>query len=161
MPTPTIKRRPPRRELALAGVAAALLFGSCTGRGGGWLPPDGFAFTGKAVMGFSFSCERSSNSTNTNPPTGRLKLELSYGDQGTSPIGSSYAIHGTADIIDPVLESAICVGQEPPPGGNELIILGQYRLSNGAPTGFPAACAQSTSTEPACRFEVIVRDNDA
>ena len=56
-----------------------------------------------------------------------------------------------------MLESAICIGQEPPPGGNELIFLGQYRTTSAAPSYFPKACTRSTST---CRFEVIVRDND-
>jgi hypothetical protein len=65
------------------------------------------------------------------------------------------------DTIDPVLESAICIGQNPPPGGNELIFLGRYRLLSSAPAGFPSTCpARETRTTPLCRFEVIVRDND-
>jgi len=60
-------------------------------------------------------------------------------------------------VIDPVLESAICIGQNPPPGGNELIFLGTYRTTSAAPSFFPKACTKSTSL---CRFEVIVRDND-
>jgi hypothetical protein len=60
-----------------------------------------------------------------------------------------------------VLESAICIGQNPPPGGNELIFLGRYRLVSSAPAGFPSTCpARQTRTTPLCRFEVIVRDND-
>jgi hypothetical protein len=60
-----------------------------------------------------------------------------------------------------VLESAICIGQNPPPGGNELIFLGRYRLVSSAPAGFPSTCpTRETPTSPMCRFEVIVRDND-
>ena len=60
-----------------------------------------------------------------------------------------------------MLESAICIGQNPPPGGNELIFLGRYRLTSSAPAGFPSTCpARETKTTPLCRFEVIVRDND-
>ena len=96
-----------------------------------------------------------------NPPTGRLHIELSYTDHGSNPLGSSFSIHGTVDTIDPVLESEICIGQNPPPGGNELIFLGRYRLTSSAPAGFPSTCpARETTTTPLCRFEVIVRDND-
>jgi hypothetical protein len=60
-----------------------------------------------------------------------------------------------------VLESAVCIGQNPPPGGNELIFLGRYRLTSSPPAKFPSACpTQETSTSPLCRFEVLVRDND-
>jgi hypothetical protein len=137
-----------------------LVISACTGVGGGWLPPDGIAFPGKATLGFAFSCERSSRSTSTNPQPGRLRLELSYTEQGTSLIGTPFSIHGVADRIDPVIESGMCIGQLPPPGGNELIILGTYRLVAGSPAGFPAACAARQSVQKACRFEVIVRDND-
>ena len=55
----------------------------------------------------------------------------------------------------------ICIGQNPPPGGNELIFLGRYRLTSSAPARFPASCnVRETETTPWCRFEVIVRDND-
>jgi|ERR671919_19486 hypothetical protein len=151
-----------RRSLALAvaGILIVVLT-ACTGRGGGYLPPDGVVFTGPASFGFDFSCERSSRSTSTNPPTGQLRIQLAYTDHGSNPIGSSFSIHGIVDTIDPVLESAICIGREPPPGGNELIFLGRYRLLAGAPTGFPTTCpTRETRTTPLCRFEVIVRDND-
>jgi hypothetical protein len=149
----------PRSLLTLA-VVALLVIAGCTGHGGGTLAPDGVLFTDKATLGFSFSCERSSKSTNTNPPTGRLRLNLSYSDHGRSPIGTAFSIHGTADVIEPAIESAVCIGQEPPPGGNELIILGRYRLTNGAPVGFAPTCGRSAAATP-CRFELIVRDNDA
>jgi hypothetical protein len=151
-----------RRSLSVAAVGiVAVGLTACTGGGGGQLPPDGVAFTGPATFGFSFSCERSSRSTSLNPPTGRLRIQLAYSDHGNNPIGSSFAIHGTVDKLDPVLESAICIGDEPPPGGNELIFLGRYRLVSPAPEGFPSTCpARETETTPLCRFEVIVRDND-
>jgi hypothetical protein len=159
----TTNLRPHLRRLisvAAFGILAVMLT-ACTGRGGGQLPPDGVAFTGPASFGFDFSCQRSSRSTSPNPPTGQLRIELAYIDHGSNPIGSSFAIHGTVDTIDPVLESALCIGQEPPPGGNELIFLGRYRLVSSAPAGFPSTCpARETKTTPLCRFEVIVRDND-
>jgi hypothetical protein len=74
--------------------------------------------------------------------------------------GSPFTIHGIVDKIDPILESAICIGQNPPPGGNELIFLGRYRPTAPAPAGLEACPRQETSTTPLCRFEVIVRDND-
>jgi hypothetical protein len=114
-------------------------------------------FTGPASFGFSFSCERSSNSTSTNPPAGRLRIELSYTEHGMNPLGAGFSVHGTVDTLDPVLESMVCIGQEPPPGGNELIFLGRYRTTTSTPARFSKACAQTT---PLCRFEVIVRDND-
>jgi hypothetical protein len=151
-----------RRSLSVAAVGiVAVGLTACTGGGGGQLPPDGVAFTGPATFGFSFSCERSSRSTSLNPPTGRLRIQLAYSDHGSNPIGSSFAIHGIADKIDPLVESAICIGDEPPPGGNELIFLGRYRLASPAPEGFPSTCpARETETTPLCRFEVIVRDDD-
>jgi hypothetical protein len=151
-----------RRSLlvAAAGILAVALT-ACAGHGGGRLPPDGTVFTAPATFGFSFSCERSSRSTNLNPPTGRLRVHLAYRDHGSNPIGSAFGIHGIADEIDPVLESMICIGDNPPPGGNELIFLGRYRLVSSAPEGFPSTCpARETETTPLCRFEVIVRDND-
>jgi hypothetical protein len=110
-----------------------------------------------ASFGFSFSCE---DKGGLNPPTGQLRIQLSYTDHGSNPIGSSFSIHGIVDAIDPVLESAICIGQNPPPGG-KLIFLGRYRLVSAAPAGFASTCpARETQTTPSCRFEVIVRDND-
>ena len=148
-----------RRSLSVAAVGIlAVALTACTGRGGGQLPPDGVVFKGPASFGFSFSCE---DKGGVNPPTGQLRIQLSYTDHGSNPIGSSFSIHGIVDTIDPVLESAICIGQNPPPGGNELIFLGRYRLTSSAPAGFPSTCpARETETTPLCRFEVIVRDND-
>jgi hypothetical protein len=138
-------------SFAVVGILVVVL-AACTGRGGGYLPPQSPAFTGQASFGFSFSCEK-----------GDLKIELSYNDKGSSPLLplgslSPFGIHGTVDAIDPVLESATCIGENPPPPPeNQLIFLGRYRLTSGAPSGFPAACKTTT---PLCRFEVIVQDND-
>ena len=156
-------RRPLLRKttcLAVVGILISAL-GGCTGRGGGRLPADGPEFTGPASFGFTFSCERSSHSTNPNAPVGQLRLHLSYADHGGNPLGSRFSIQGVADQLDPVLESAICIGEEPPPGGNELIFLGRYRLTTPAPTGFPSTCqTPETLATTWCRFEVMVRDND-
>jgi hypothetical protein len=142
--------------LAAACVLAVVLT-ACTGRGGGQLPPK-TGFTGPASFGFSFSCE---DKGGLNPPTGQLHIELSYNDKGSNPLGSSFGIHGIVDKIDPVLESAICIGKNPPPGGNELIFLGRYYLTSSAPSNFPSTCpTRETTTSPLCRFEVVVRDND-
>ncbi len=124
--------------LAAAGILAVLLT-ACTGSGGGSLPPNKSAgFTGKASFGFNFSCE---DKGGINPSTGQLRLQLTYTDHGTSQLlGSPFSIQGTADTIDPVLESEICIGQDPPPGGSELIFLGRYRLTTSAPAGFPSTC---------------------
>jgi hypothetical protein len=150
-----------RRLVSVAAVGIlAVVLSACTGRGGGQLPPQAPLFTGPASFGFSFSCE---DKGGLNPRTGQLRIELAYIDQGSNPIGSSFGIHGIVDTIDPVLESMICIGQNPPPGPdpNELIFLGRYRLLSSAPAGFPATCpARETKTTPLCRFEVIVRDND-
>jgi hypothetical protein len=143
--------------LAAAGILA-LVATACTGRGGGQLPPDNAVFKAPASFGFTFSCE---DQGGLNPRTGQLRIQLSYTDHGSNLIGSSFSIHGTVDTIDPVLESAFCIGRNPPPGGNELIFLGRYRPTSPAPAGFPSAClARNTATTPLCRFEVIVRDND-
>ena len=153
---PSFRRGP--AALAAVGLLV-LVLAACTGRGGGQLPPNGPTFTGPASFGFSFSCQ---DNGGLNPPTGRLRIELSYTDHGTNPLGSAFSIHGFADDIDPVLESAICIGQNPPPEGNELIFLGRYRPTSPAPAGFPMTCQTGdTSTTPLCRFEVIVRDNDS
>jgi hypothetical protein len=145
--------------LAAAGILAVVLT-ACTGRGGGYLPPNSpVGFTGQAPFGFTFSCE---DKGGLNPPAGQLSIELAYADLGTSLLlGAPFSIHGIVDTIDPVLESAICIGQNPPPGGNELIFLGRYYLTSSAPAGFPSTCpTRKTSTSPLCRFEVIVQDND-
>ena len=148
-----------RRSLFLAGAGIlAVVLTACTGRGGGQLPPSA-GFTGAASFGFSFSCE---DKGGLNPPTGKLAIQLSYTEHGSNPIGSSFSIHGIADTIDPVLESQICAGQNPPPPpSNQLIFLGRYSLTSSAPAGFPSTCpTRETMTSPLCRFEVIVQDND-
>jgi hypothetical protein len=147
--------------LAMAGILLAVLT-ACTGRGGGYLAPQASLFKGQATLGFTFSCE---DKGGINPPTGKLGIELAYADKGTNPLGTSFGIHGIVDAIDPALESAVCIGQNPPPEsekfGNQLIFLGRYRLTTSPPAGFPSECAKrQTSTTPLCRFEVIVRDND-
>jgi hypothetical protein len=142
-------------SLAVVGILVAVL-AACTGRGGGQLPPDP-VFAGPASFGFTFSCE---DKGGLNPSTGQLRIELSYTDHGSNPLGSSFSIHGTVDTIDPVLESQFCAGQEPAPGG-KLIFLGRYYLTSSAPAGFPPTCpTRETTTSPLCRFEVIVQDND-
>jgi hypothetical protein len=143
--------------LAAAGILAVMLT-ACTGSGGGQLPPQSPVFTAPASFAFTFSCE---DKGGLNPPTGQLRIQLSYTDHGSNPIGSSFSIQGTADEIDPVLESMICIGQNPPPDGNELIFLGRYRPTTPPPAGFPSTCPKrETSTAPLCRFEVIVQDTD-
>ena len=153
--TPRLFRR--SIVLAAAGILAVLLT-ACTGSGGGQLPPQSPVFMAPASFGFTFSCE---DKGGINPPTGQLRLQLTYTDHGSNPIGSSFSIQGTADELDPVVESMFCIGQEPPPGGNELIFLGRYRLTTPPPAGLPQSCPRrETSTSPLCRFEVMVRDND-
>jgi hypothetical protein len=144
---PSFRRR--SSLLVAVGIVAVLLT-ACTGKGGGQLPPSP-GFTGPASFGFSFSCEN-----------GKLGIELSYSDKGSSPIGSPFSIHGTVDQVDPVLESATCIDHNPPPPPeNQLIFLGRYRLTSSRPAGFPSTCpTQETPTSPMCRFEVIVQDND-
>ena len=142
--------------VGLGGLAMAAL-AACTGRGGGYLPPASPVFTGQASTGFTFSCE---DKGGINPRTGKLAIELAYGDKGTNPIGGPFAIHGIVDTIDPVLESAVCIGQNPPPGGSELIFLGRYYPTGSTPAGFPTSCPKSSKSASLCRFEVIVRDND-
>ena len=144
--------------LVAAGILAVVLT-ACTGVGGGYLPPSAPAFNGRASLGFTFSCE---DKGGLNPPTGQLRIELAYTEHGTYvPVGSPFSIHGIVDRIDPVLESQICSGQNPPPGGNELIFLGRYRPTTSPPAGFPSTCpTREKKATPLCRFEVIVRDND-
>jgi hypothetical protein len=154
-------RRHLRRSIYLAAACLlALALTACTGKGGGYLPPAG-VFTGQAPFGFTFSCD---DKGGLNPPTGKLSIELAYADKGTNPIGSSFGIHGIVDQIDPVLESMVCIGQNPPPdppGENVLTFLGRYRLTTSPPAGFPSTCpARETSTKPLCRFEVTVIDED-
>jgi hypothetical protein len=144
--------------VGVAGVLVAVV-AACTGVGGGYLPPVAAVFTGQASFGFTFSCE---DKGGLNPPPGQLSIQLDYADHGTSLLlGAPFAVHGIVDKIDPVVESAICIGQNPPPAGNELIFLGRYRPMTSPPPGFPKTCpARETKTSPLCRFEVIVQDND-
>ncbi len=141
-----------RRSIALAAACIlAVVLTACTGKGGGYLPPQAPVFTGQAAFGFTFSCQN-----------GDLKIELAYTDKGSNPLGSSFGIHGIVDVVDPVLESATCIDDNPPPPPeNQLIFLGRYNLTAGAPAGFPSTCPKrETPTSPLCRFEVRVEDND-
>jgi hypothetical protein len=147
-----------RRSFSCAAtVVLVAVLTACTATGGGQLPPTA-GFTGPASFGVNFSCE---DKGGVNPPTGQLRTQLSYTEHGTYlPFGLPFTIHGIVDKIDPILESAFCIGQNPPPGGNELIFLGRYRPTTSAPAGLEACPRRETSTTPLCRFEVIVRDND-
>jgi hypothetical protein len=153
-----------RRSILLAAVGIlALVLTACRGVGGGQLPPS-TGFTGPASFGFTFSCE---DKGGLNPPTGKLSIELAYAERGTysyvgsSVIGSSFSIHGIVDQIDPVVESAVCIDQNPPPVPGTLTFLGRWRLTSSAPAGFPSTCpTRETKTTPLCRFEVTVQDND-
>ena len=144
--------------LAVAGIVAVVLT-ACTGVGGGYLPPQSPVFTGPASFGFTFSCE---DKGGINPPTGMLAIQLAYTDHGSNPLGAPFSIHGIVDKVDPQLESALCIGQNPPPPpAGQLIFLGRYRPTTSPPPGFPTTCpARETKTTPLCRFEVIVQDND-
>ena len=152
-----------------AGILALALT-ACSARGGGQLAPDGVDFTGPATFGFSFSCLRSARTTNLHPKTGQMRVQLNYRDHGDNPLGSPFGIHGIVEDFEsvpeygPVLESMICIGDNPPPEPgppNELTFTGRYRLAGPAPEGFPAECAgRETDTTPMCRFEVTVTDND-
>ena len=144
--------------LAAAGILAVVLT-ACTGVGGGYLPPDNVLFAGPASFGFTFSCE---DKGGINPPTGKLAIQLAYTDHGSNPLGAPFSIHGIVDKVDPQLESALCIGQNPPPPpAGQLIFLGRYRPTTSPPPGFPTMCPRrETSTASLCRFEVIVRDND-
>ena len=143
--------------LAAAGILALVLT-ACTGRGGGQLPPDNVFVHRPGVVRLQLQLRgqgRHQSANRSAPHPARLHRPRHQ------PLGSGFGIHGIVDRIDPVLESAVCIGQEPPPGGNELIFLGRYRLTSSAPAGFPQACpTRETKTTPLCRFEVIVRDND-
>ena len=142
------------------GVLVVLL-AACNGRGGGQLPAASPVFMAPASFGFDFSCERSSKSTSPNAPTGRLRIQVAYVEHGANPLGSGFAIHGRVDIIDSVLESQICIGQNPPPTSNELIFLGRFTLATSPPAGFPKTCpTKETGASSLCRFEIVVRDND-
>jgi hypothetical protein len=171
--TPSFRRR--SLLLVAVGILAVVLT-ACTGVGGGQLPPGaslgtdvlpqalfpGTVFTGQASFGFTFSCE---DKGGINPPTGKLAIQLSYTDHGSSVLlGAPFSIHGIVDKIDPVLESMICAGQNPPPPPgppNRLIFLGRYRPTTSPPPGLLQSCpTRETTTTPLCRFEVIVQDND-
>jgi len=139
-----------RSVLLAAACILAVVLTACTGRGGGYLPPS-VGFPGQASFGFTFSCQK-----------GDLKIELSYNEKGTSLIGAPFGIHGIVDNVNPVVESGLCIGENPPPPPeNQLKFLGGYYLTSSAPSGFTSTCAKKrTSTTPLCRFEVIVQDND-
>jgi hypothetical protein len=152
-------------SVGVVGILVAML-AACTGRGGGYLAPSPPVFNGQASVGFSFSCE---DKGGINPPTGQLLIQLAYVELGTyvatGPYlvaGGPFSIHGVVDVIDPVLESAICIGQNPPPPPEgTLIFLGRYWPASTAPAGFPTTCpTRESRTVPSCRFEVQVQDND-
>ena len=64
-----------RRSLLVAAIAVLVaVLTACTGRGGGYLPPQP-GFTGQASFGFTFTCEN-----------GDLKIELAYNDKGANPL---------------------------------------------------------------------------
>ena len=144
-------------SLLLAVITLAVV--SCSGTGGGWLAARAPLYGGQASFGFSFSCERASESLRSlQPKSARLRIQLSYTEHGTNPLGGPFSIHGEADTLDPVLESAVCLSAEDEGVPGQLIFLGPYRsTSSGSP--LLTTCSDTSSQNP-CRFEVIVQDND-
>jgi hypothetical protein len=142
-----------RSVLLAAACILAVVLTACTGKGGGYLPPDKPVFTGQAAFGFTFSCQNAD-----------LKIELAYNEKSSSPTVSPFGIHGIVDQVEPVLESQYCIGKNPPPPPglpNELTFLGRYWLTSGSPAMYPTTCpTQQKSTSLLCRFEVHVVDND-
>jgi hypothetical protein len=140
----------------MLGIAMVLILvlTSCTGRGGGVLPPTP-GFAGQATVGFSFTCEN-----------GRLHLSFEYQDHATNPFGGPFSIHGVADRISPALESYYCIGDSSngalPPG--EILFQGTYTVQSGRPGAFaPAGCAATFEIGTGevltgCRFTADVRD---
>ena len=80
--TPRLYRR--SIVLAAAGILAMMLT-ACTGAGGGYLPPH-TVFNGRATFGFNFSCE---DKDGINPPTGQLRIQLTYTDHSTNAPSSA------------------------------------------------------------------------
>jgi hypothetical protein len=154
------RRRLLRRSLPVgaAGILMAAL-AACSGVGGGYLPPDATAgFSGQGSFGFTFSCQDRGGS---NRQPGKLSIQLEYLEHGSSLMGGPFSVHGIVDQIDPVVESGLCIGKNPPPGGNELTFLGRYQPTSGALPGQLSTCpSRETKSTPLCRFEVTVRDND-
>ena len=66
--------------LAVAGILVVVL-AACTGRGGGYLPPQSPVFTGQASFGFTFSCQK-----------GELKIQLAILRQSQQPARSAARI---------------------------------------------------------------------
>ena len=155
------KARLLRRSISVgvAGILVAAL-AACTGRGGGYLPATSPTFNGPASFGFDFSCE---DKGGLNPRTGQLVIQVGYVEHGTYlATGLPFSVHGIVDVIDPVVESAICIGQNPPPGGSTLIFLGRYWPASTAPVDFPTSCpVRDSQKTPSCRFEIQVKDNDS
>ena len=147
-----------RRSVMLAAACIlAVVLTACTGRGGGQLPPEA---PGSPARRRSASAS-AARTRGLNPPTGQLKIELTYNDKGSNPLGSSFGIHGIVDKVDPVVESRSASAESASDAGEQLIFLGRYSLTSSAPSGFPSTCPKrETSTTPLCRFEVIVQDND-
>jgi hypothetical protein len=134
-----MKSSPPgffRRSILLVAVGiVAVVLTACTGVGGGYLPPESPVFTGPASFGFTFSCE---DKGGINPPTGKLAIQLAYTDHGTNPLGAPFSIHGIVDKVDPQLESALCIGQNPPPPpAGQLNLPGPLPADDIAATGLP------------------------
>jgi len=144
------------RRFGITGLLMVLILvlTSCTGRGGGVLPPT-LGFTGEATIGFSFTCE-----------SGRLHLSLEYQDHATNPFGGPFSIHGVADKISPALESYFCIGDASngalPTG--EILFQGTYTVQSGRPGMLDLAGCAATFAVAAgdvltgCRFTADVRD---
>ena len=94
--SPFIRRFVP---LAVAGILVVLL-AACTGRGGGYLPPQSPVFTGQAAFGFTFSCEN-----------GDLKIELAYTDKGNGN-GFHDLEADTVTLLDGTRASTASAGKE-------------------------------------------------
>ena len=151
----------------VALIVVAIVVTGCTGRGGGWLPPDGVLFSDQATLGFSFKCERSSEAFELNPKPGRLHIQVSYNEHGAYlglgdiAAGGPFSIHGVvddieSDLIDPNLESMACINDASDTVPGQLLFLGRYRVTSGDAPQF-ASCRTNT---PVCRFEIEVQDND-
>ena len=128
-----------RRSVFLAGIGVLVaVLTACTGRGADTCRLTSVAFTGPASFGFTLQLRGQGRREPADRSAAHPALLQRTRQQPR--IGSPFGIHGIVDMIDPVLESMICIGQNPPPGGKELIFLGRYRPTTSAPAGFPKSC---------------------
>ena len=142
-----------RSVLLAAACILAVVLTACTGKGGGYLPPQKPGVHRPGAVRLHVQLREGWPES--------AKIELAYNDKGAAT-RSVRRLEFTASStrLTRCWNPQFALARIHRPGRNQPIFLGRYSQTSSAPAVFPSTCPERNETTSLCRFEVIVQDND-